>query len=117
MVKLRNVSNETITASAWPLWMTGPQVVDSLGKRVRATSPPAPLFEIVPTKLALKPGQTVVVAKTNIFVADAEAKGEPFPEGVVDRFTIHGRPGTYRADFRGFCESTRPWRQEPWSSR
>jgi hypothetical protein len=42
------------------------------------------------------------VEKTNIFIVDAEAKDQPFPTGVVDQFTIHVRPGKYRADFRGF---------------
>ena len=102
VVKLRNASKETITASARPFWVSGPRVVDSSGKPVRATSPPQPLFEIIPTKLTLKPSQTVVVAKSHIFVVDAEAKDQPFPEGVVDQFTIHVRPGTYRRRFRRF---------------
>jgi RNA polymerase sigma factor (sigma-70 family) len=49
VVRLRNVSTETITVSAWPMWVTGPRVVDTQGKPVRATSPPTPLFSVLPT--------------------------------------------------------------------
>jgi hypothetical protein len=44
VVKLRNVTKETITVSAWPLWMNGPKVVDLSGKRGtdRASIEPIP---------------------------------------------------------------------------
>ncbi len=40
-VKLRNVTEETIKVSAWPLWMCYPRVVDALGKRVPTTTAPS----------------------------------------------------------------------------
>jgi RNA polymerase sigma factor (sigma-70 family) len=104
VVKLRNVSNKAITASVWPLWLPGPQVVDSQGKQVRATRAPHPLFEIIPTKITLQPGQIVEVAKSTIFVAGVEDEDQPVPEGVVDQFTIYVRPGTFKAKFAGFLQ-------------
>jgi RNA polymerase sigma factor (sigma-70 family) len=104
VVKLRNLSNKSITASASPLWLTGPQVVDTQGKQVRATRAPVPLFEIIPTKITLQPGQTVEMAKSTIFVVGAGDEDQPVPEGVVDRFTIYVRPGTYNVGFAGFLQ-------------
>ncbi len=68
VVKLRNVSKETISASAVPLWvlMSPPKVVDSQGKPVRTTDGPYPLLDFDPTKLTLKPGEEVDVDKTEV---------------------------------------------------
>jgi RNA polymerase sigma factor (sigma-70 family) len=104
VVKLRNVSKDTLKVSAWPLWLTPPRVVDALGKRVRATMAPVPLFEIIPAILTLKPGQTVDLGKTDIIVAGYEIRDLPVPEGVVDMFTIYVLPGKYKADFAGFLQ-------------
>jgi hypothetical protein len=103
VVKLRNLSNKSITASVWPLWLPGPQVVDTQGKQVRATRAPHPLFEIIPTKITLQPGQTVEMAKSTIFVVGAGVEDQPIPEG-VDHFTIYVRPGTYKVGFAGFLQ-------------
>ena len=104
VVKLRNVSNKSIATSVWPLWLTGPRVVDSQGKQVRATRAPQPDFEIIPTKITLQPGQTVELAKSTIFVAGAEDEDQPVPGGVVDHFTVYVRPGPYKAMFAGFLQ-------------
>jgi RNA polymerase sigma factor (sigma-70 family) len=104
VVKLRNLSNKSITASVWPLWLPGPQVLDTQGKQVRATCAPHPLFEIIPTRITLQPGQTVEMAKSTIFVVGAGDEDQPVPEGVVDRYTIYVRPGTYQAGFTGFLQ-------------
>jgi RNA polymerase sigma factor (sigma-70 family) len=104
VVKLRNLGRKSITVSVWPLWLTGPQVVDTQGKQVRATRAPQPDFEIVPTKITLQPGQTVEMDKGTIFVAGSGDEDQPVPEGVVDRFTIYVRPGSYRVRFAGFLQ-------------
>ena len=74
------------------------------GNLVRTSSPPTPNFEVIPAPLTVKPGQSVLVGRTTVFVADARAKDKPFPDGVVDQFAIHVRPGMFRADFRGFVK-------------
>jgi RNA polymerase sigma factor (sigma-70 family) len=102
VVILRNVSNRAITASVWPLWF--PQVDDMHGKRVRATRSPEPDFEIILTKIALQPSQTVALGKSTIFVVGSGEADQPVPEGVVDHFTIYVPPGTYKAVFGGFVQ-------------
>ncbi|MGV3608049.1 MAG: M56 family metallopeptidase [Planctomycetaceae bacterium] len=104
VLKLRNVSNDPITTSAWPLWLIKPTIVDGAGKHVRTTSPSSPGFDLSTTDITLKPGQTVVVATNSIFVVDAEAKGGVRHEGVADQFTIHVHPGRHRIDLKGFLE-------------
>ena len=104
VLKLRNVSNDPITTSAWPLWLIKPTIVDGAGKQVRTTSPSSPGFDLSTTDITLKPGQTVVVATNSIFVVDAEAKGGVRHEGVADQFTIHVHPGRHRIDLKGFLE-------------
>jgi hypothetical protein len=42
--------------------------------------------------------------KGTIFVVGAGDEDQPVPEGVVDRFTICVRPGTYKAGFAGFLQ-------------
>jgi hypothetical protein len=68
---------------------------------VRTTRPPEPSFEIIPTKHTLKPGQTVDLDRADMAVEADD--GKP-PGGLVERFTIHVRPGTYRARFAGFLQ-------------
>jgi RNA polymerase sigma factor (sigma-70 family) len=104
VVKLRNLSNKSLTASAWPLWLTGPRVVDTEGRQVRATRAPVPVFDIIPAKITLQPGQTIEAANPTLFVVGAGDPDQPVPEGVMDRFTIYVRPGTYQAGFAGFLQ-------------
>jgi uncharacterized protein (TIGR03067 family) len=104
VISLRNVSNDPITASAWPLWLIKPAIVDGTGKQVRTTSPSSPGFDLSTTDITLKPGQTVVVATNNIFVVDAEAKSGVRHEGVADQFTIHVRQGIHSVNLKGFLE-------------
>lgn len=104
VLKLRNVRNDPITTSAWPLWLIKPTIVDGAGKQVRTTSPSSPGFDLSTTDITLKPGQTVVVATNSIFVVDAEAKGGVRHEGVADQFTINVHPGRHRIDLKGFLE-------------
>ena len=105
VLRLRNVSNDPITASAWPLWLIKPTIVDGTGKQVRTTSPSSPGFDLSTTDITLKPGQTVVVATNNIFVVDADAKDRVRHEGVADQFTIHVRQGKHSVHLKGFLES------------
>ncbi len=103
VVKLRNVSKETIKVSATPLWMSYPGVVDARGNRVRKTIPPQPLFEIIPKSLTLKPDETVEVGKTDLLVAALDQQVK-IPDGVVDMCTIHVEPGKHKADCIGFLQ-------------
>jgi hypothetical protein len=100
-VRLRNVGKAEVTVSAWPLWYHSPRVFDADGKMVRATRPPEPSFEIIPTKHTLKPGQTVDLDRTDVAVEADDGKPAG---GVVERFMIRVRPGTYRARFAGFLQ-------------
>jgi RNA polymerase sigma factor (sigma-70 family) len=106
IVMLRNVSEGEITVSAWPLWLHPPGVVDSLGKPVRSTRSPVPLFEVTPTKHVLKPGQTLKLGRTDINVVEDDKEKRPaiIPKGVVDAFSIHVQPGKYKAAIGGFLE-------------
>jgi RNA polymerase sigma factor (sigma-70 family) len=103
VVKLRNVSKETIKVSARPLWMSYPGVVDSRGNRVRKTTAPQPLFSIILKSLTLKPGETVEVGKTDLVVAELDQQVK-VPDGVVDLCAIHVEPGKYKADCIGFLK-------------
>ena len=103
VVKLRNVSKETIKVSAWPLWMNYPGVVDARGDRVRTTRAPIPLFEIIPQALTLKPGETVDVGRSDLLVAEPDQK-VTVPDGVVDLCAIHVKPGMYKAGCIGFIQ-------------
>lgn len=104
VVKVRNVSKETIKVSAWPLWAGHyPGVVDARGNRVRTTTPPEVDFEVIPNPLTLKSGETVVVEKTEIRVA-ALKEQVVVPEGVVDMLTIHVEPGKFKTDCVGFLK-------------
>ena len=94
VVLLRNVRKEEITLSAWPLWVHSPRVVDRAGKPVRATRPPEPSFEIIPTKLTLKPGEMVVLEKANVFVVDAD-------ETLLENDVVTLEPGLYVAGVGG----------------
>jgi RNA polymerase sigma factor (sigma-70 family) len=103
IVKLRNVSKETIKVSAWPLWTCYPGVVDATGKRVPTTTAPAVDFEILPKALTLKPGQTVDVGRSDLPVAEPDQK-VTVPDGVVDFCAIHVTPGKYTAGCVGFLK-------------
>jgi hypothetical protein len=103
VVKLRNVSKETIQVSAWPLWTCYPGVVDARGKRVPTTTAPAVDFEIIPQALTLKPGETVDVGRSDLLVAEPDQK-VTVPDGVVDMCAIHVTPGKYTAGCVGFLK-------------
>jgi hypothetical protein len=103
VVKLRNVSKETIKVSAWPLWTCYPGVDDARGKRVPTTTAPAVDFEILPKALTLKPGETVDVGKSDLLVAEPDEK-VTVPDGVVDFCAIHVKPGKYTAGCVGFLK-------------
>ncbi len=105
VVKLRNVSSEAIFVSAWPLWLVGPpRIVDTQGKPVRTTTPPARVgIKIDPDPLILKPGQTVDLDKIDVIVNEVHQLVRA-PEGLVDFFAIHVQPGKYKADCIGFLK-------------
>jgi hypothetical protein len=103
VVRLRNVSKETIKVSAWPLWTCYPGVVDARGDRVRTTVAPSPLFEIIPASLTLKPGETIDAGKSDLLVAEPDQK-VTVPNGVVDMCAIHVKPGLYKANCIGFVK-------------
>jgi hypothetical protein len=63
---------------------------------------PEPSFEIIPTKLTLKPGETADLDRTDVAVEPDDLKPVNGPEAVVGTFTIQVSPGTYRAAFAGF---------------
>jgi beta-lactamase regulating signal transducer with metallopeptidase domain len=101
VVKLRNVSQETISASAVPLWvlMSPPMVVDSLGKPVRTTDGPYLLLDFDPTKLTLKPGEEVDFDKTEIPVAELNQEVKVATGKVTDRRIIHVEPGRHKVSW------------------
>jgi hypothetical protein len=101
VVKLRNVSQETISASAVPLWvlMSPPMVVDSQGKPVRTTDGPYPLLDFDPTKLTLKPGEEVDFDKTEIPVAELNQEVKVATGKVTDRRIIHVEPGRHKVNW------------------
>jgi RNA polymerase sigma factor (sigma-70 family) len=103
VVRLRNVSKETIKVSALPLWMSYPGVMDSRGNRVRKTTAPQPSFSIILKSLTIKPGETVEVGKTDLLVAELDQQVK-VPDGVVDLCAIHVEPGKYKADCIGFLK-------------
>jgi RNA polymerase sigma factor (sigma-70 family) len=103
VVKLRNVSKETIQVSAWPLWTCYPGVADARGDRVRTTTAPPPSFEIIPQPLTLEPGETVDAGRSDLFVAEPGQK-VTIPDGVVDMCAIHVKPGMYKAHCVGFLK-------------
>jgi hypothetical protein len=103
VVRLRNVSKETINVSVWPLWMCYPGVVDSRGNKVPTTTAPAVDFSIIPKSLTLKPGETVDAGRSDLLVAEPDQK-VTVPDGVVDFCAIHVAPGKYTAGCIGFLK-------------
>jgi beta-lactamase regulating signal transducer with metallopeptidase domain len=105
VVKLRNVSEETISVTPVPLWMLfGPtKVVDFQDKPVRTTGGPYPLLHIGLKKLTLKPGDVVDVDKTEIPVAELNQEVKA-PNQVADRQIIHVEPGKYKVNCTGFVQ-------------
>ena len=105
VVKLRNVSNETISVTPVPLWMLfGPtKVVDFQDKPVRTTGGPYPLLGIKSKKMILKPGDAVDVYKTEIPVAELNQEVK-VPEQVAERQIIHVEPGKYKVNCTGFVQ-------------
>jgi hypothetical protein len=105
VVKLRNVSKETISVTPLPLWMLfGPtKVVDFQDKPVRTTGGPYPLLNIALKKLTLKPGDVVDVYKTEIPVAELNQEIK-LPDQVAERQIIHVEPGKYKVNCTGFVQ-------------
>lgn len=105
VVKLRNVSNESISVTTvpFPMLFSPTKVVDFQDKPVRTTDGPYPLLHIGLKKLTLQPGDVVDVDKTEIPVAELNQEVE-VPDQVAYRQIIHVEPGKYKVNCIGFVQ-------------